>query len=140
MDRRSRSSSIRKDHVRHVTISSSSSSSRSRSHTRSRSLTSLSRSRSRSGSRRRHRRHRHPKRRRRSRSRSRSRSRKSRSHSYTKKDAASKTSFSTAYLGTNSRDPKLVASRIFIGNLPMSDVSKEDIDAIYGKYGRILGK
>jgi hypothetical protein len=144
MDRRSRSTSLRKDHIRHVTISSSSSSSRSRSRNRNRnrSRSLSSRSRSRSGSRRRSRRRRRSKKRRRSSSKSRSKSRsKSKSKSRRSRSlSSSKNELKrTGYLGTNSRDPKMVASRIFIGNLPMSDVSKEDLEAIYGRYGKILG-
>jgi hypothetical protein len=140
MDRRSRSTSLRKDHIRHVTISSSSSSSRSRSRNRNRNRSRSLSSRSRSGSRRRSRRRRRSRKRRRSSSGSRSKSRsKSKSHRSRSLSSSRNESKRTGYLGTNSRDPKMVASRIFIGNLPMSDVSKEDLEAIYGRYGKILG-
>jgi len=43
------------------------------------------------------------------------------------------------YFGTNSSDPKMIASRLFIGNLPY-DITKDDIRGIYSKYGKIIGK
>ncbi|XP_049862165.1 nuclear receptor coactivator 5 isoform X2 [Schistocerca gregaria] len=36
-------------------------------------------------------------------------------------------------------DPTTVNSRIFIGNIPPTDVSKQDIEERFGKYGPILG-
>ena len=133
-DRRSSSLSTRKEGVRHYVISSSSSSSRSRSRSRS---SSYSSGRSRSPKYRRHR-HKHSHKRYHSGSRHRSRSH-SRSHSHGQSASASAQSSEKKFFGTNSTDPKMVASRLFIGCLPY-DISKDDIRAIYGKYGNIIGK
>ena len=40
---------------------------------------------------------------------------------------------------TNSEDPKMLNSRVFIGNLPTDKVGREDLENIYKKYGKILG-
>lgn len=50
------------------------------------------------------------------------------------------TSGKVEYVGTNSKDPKMVASRIFVGNLPTSTgLKKEDVEIIFKKYGKIIG-
>jgi len=133
--RRSSSLTKRKDLVRHYVISSSSSSS-SRSRTRS---SSHSGGRSRSPKRHRSRRHKHSKKRYHSGSRKRSYSR-SRSHSHgPSASGPSSEKRPSPYFGTNSSDPKMIASRLFLGNLPY-EVSKDDIRGIFGKYGKIIGK
>lgn len=131
-DRRSSSLSRRKDLVRHYIISSSSSSS-SRSRSRS---SSHSSGRSRSPKYRRSHRHKHSHKRYHSGSRHRSRSR---SHSHGPSAAAPTLEKKPYYYGTNSTDPKMVASRLFIGSLPY-DITKDDLRAIYNKYGKIIGK
>uniref|UniRef100_A0A3P9K566 RALY RNA binding protein like n=1 Tax=Oryzias latipes TaxID=8090 RepID=A0A3P9K566_ORYLA len=40
---------------------------------------------------------------------------------------------------TNKNDPRSVNSRVFIGNLNTAVVSKADIEAIFAKYGKIVG-
>ncbi|XP_026561809.1 RNA-binding Raly-like protein isoform X2 [Pseudonaja textilis] len=40
---------------------------------------------------------------------------------------------------TNKNDPKSINSRVFIGNLNTAIVKKGDIEAIFAKYGRIVG-
>ena len=40
---------------------------------------------------------------------------------------------------TNSKDPKAVASRIFLGSLP-ADITREDVEARFSKHGKIQGK
>ena len=40
---------------------------------------------------------------------------------------------------TNSSDPKLLMSRVFIGNLPTERVSRDDLEEMFSKYGKILG-
>uniref|UniRef100_A0A914X6Q2 RRM domain-containing protein n=1 Tax=Plectus sambesii TaxID=2011161 RepID=A0A914X6Q2_9BILA len=40
---------------------------------------------------------------------------------------------------TKSNDPRLVASRIFIGNLPTDRCTKDDIQDYFGQHGEILG-
>lgn len=134
--RRSSSLSTRKDQVRHYIISSSSSSS-SRSRSRS---SSRSGGRSRSPKYHRGHRHKHSKKRYHSGSRKRSRSR-SRSHSHgpsgpsTSGQSAAKQSY---YYGTNSSDPRMIASRLFLGNLPY-EITKDDLRGIFSKYGKIIG-
>lgn len=130
--RRSLSSSARKDQVRQYVISSSSSSS-----SRSR---SSSRSSGRSRSSRRHCSHRrkHSRKHYHSGSRHRSRSR-TRSHSHGPSSSGQQSyEKKPVYFGTNSSDPKMVASRLFVGNLPY-DITKDDIRGIYSKYGNIIG-
>lgn len=41
---------------------------------------------------------------------------------------------------TKSKDPKLVASRVFIGNLPSERTSREELEEKFKQYGNILGK
>lgn len=40
---------------------------------------------------------------------------------------------------TNKNDPKSINSRVFIGNLNTAIVKKGDIEAIFAKYGKIVG-
>ena len=40
---------------------------------------------------------------------------------------------------TNSNDPKAKASRVFLGNLNTGYVTREEIENIFGRYGRITG-
>lgn len=40
---------------------------------------------------------------------------------------------------TNSTDPAAVNSRIFVGNLNTHVVSKEDVERLFKKYGKIIG-
>jgi radial spoke head protein 4A len=40
---------------------------------------------------------------------------------------------------TNSADPKLLYSRVFIGNLASDKLEREDLEKMFSKYGRILG-
>ncbi len=40
---------------------------------------------------------------------------------------------------TNSNDPKAKASRVFLGNLNTGYVTREDVEQIFGRYGRITG-
>ena len=40
---------------------------------------------------------------------------------------------------TNKNDPKSINSRVFIGNLNIAIVKKVDIEAIFSKYGKIVG-
>jgi RNA recognition motif-containing protein len=40
---------------------------------------------------------------------------------------------------TNKNDPKSINSRVFIGNLNTAIVKKVDIEAIFSKYGKIVG-
>ncbi|KAH9362124.1 hypothetical protein HPB48_002102 [Haemaphysalis longicornis] len=40
---------------------------------------------------------------------------------------------------TNSTDPAAVNSRIFVGNLNTHVVSKEDVERLFKRYGRIIG-
>jgi len=131
--RRSSSLSTRKDPVRQYIISSSSSSS-SRSRTRS-SSRSTGRSRSPKYRHRSHR-HKHSKKRYHSGSKKRSRSR-SRSHGPSASGQISDKK--TYYFGTNSTDPKMIASRLFLGSLPY-DITKDDLRGIFSKYGKIIGK
>jgi len=129
-DRRSSSLNARKDQVRHFVISSSSSStSRSRSSSRSS-------GRSRSPKYRHKRRHKHSHKRHHSGSKHRSRSR---SHGPATSGLSQTYEKKQFYYGTNSTDPKMIASRLFIGNLPY-EITKDDIRAIYSKYGKIIGK
>lgn len=39
---------------------------------------------------------------------------------------------------TNSNDPKLLMSRVFIGNLPHEKVTREELTEIFSKYGKVL--
>ncbi|ESN94806.1 hypothetical protein HELRODRAFT_193795 [Helobdella robusta] len=112
----------KRDHIRHrITISSSSSSS--------------SRSRSSGSSRSSSRGHKH---RRRSSTRSRSRNNRSRRRSGSRQ--RDKDYKKSDYIGTNSKDPKMIASRIYIGNMPTDgSVTKEDVENIFKKYGKIIG-
>ncbi|XP_048752410.2 nuclear receptor coactivator 5-like isoform X3 [Ostrea edulis] len=97
----------------------------------------LRRSRSRSKSPRRKYRSRSPRRsssriRRYSRSKSRS---KSRSRSLSKQKEKSP----GIHGSTNIQDVELMKSRVFIGNLPYEKVTKEELEAMFSKYGKILG-
>ena len=40
---------------------------------------------------------------------------------------------------TNKTDPRSLNSRVFIGNLNTLLVTKEDVEAIFSKYGKIVG-
>ncbi|XP_042196230.1 RNA-binding Raly-like protein isoform X2 [Callorhinchus milii] len=40
---------------------------------------------------------------------------------------------------TNKNDPRSINSRVFIGNLNTAIVKKSDVEAIFGKYGKIVG-
>uniref|UniRef100_A0A669CSD2 RNA-binding Raly-like protein n=1 Tax=Oreochromis niloticus TaxID=8128 RepID=A0A669CSD2_ORENI len=40
---------------------------------------------------------------------------------------------------TNKNDPRSLNSRVFIGNLNTAVVTKADIEAIFAKYGKIVG-
>ncbi|XP_026866552.2 RNA-binding protein Raly [Electrophorus electricus] len=40
---------------------------------------------------------------------------------------------------TNKNDPKSINSRVFIGNLNTTVVTKTDVETIFSKYGRVLG-
>lgn len=40
---------------------------------------------------------------------------------------------------TSSTDPKMMNSRVFIGNLPAEKVSRQSIEKMFGSFGRILG-
>ncbi|GCB70441.1 hypothetical protein scyTo_0010779 [Scyliorhinus torazame] len=40
---------------------------------------------------------------------------------------------------TNKNDPRSINSRVFIGNLNTAIVKKADIEAIFAKYGKIVG-
>ena len=40
---------------------------------------------------------------------------------------------------TNSNDPKSVNSRIFVGNLNTFTLTKDDVETIFKRYGRIIG-
>ncbi|XP_078256718.1 RNA-binding Raly-like protein isoform X3 [Rhinoraja longicauda] len=40
---------------------------------------------------------------------------------------------------TNKNDPKSINSRVFVGNLNTAIVKKADVEAIFGKYGKIVG-
>ena len=41
---------------------------------------------------------------------------------------------------TSSSDPKLLMSRVFIGKLPTDRVCRGDLEGMFSKYGKILGK
>lgn len=41
---------------------------------------------------------------------------------------------------TNSDDPRMLMSRIFIGNLPTDRVGRMEIEDKYKKYGKIIGE
>ncbi|GFX36517.1 heterogeneous nuclear ribonucleoprotein C [Trichonephila clavipes] len=40
---------------------------------------------------------------------------------------------------TNSSDPQSVQSRVFVGNLNTYVVGKEEVERIFGRYGRLIG-
>ena len=40
---------------------------------------------------------------------------------------------------TSSTDPKMMNSRVFIGNLPAEKVSRQDVEKLFRPYGKILG-
>lgn len=40
---------------------------------------------------------------------------------------------------TNSNDPKMLDSRVFIGNLPSDKVGRHDIENLFAGYGTVLG-
>lgn len=40
---------------------------------------------------------------------------------------------------TNSTDPQSINSRIFVGNLNTFVITKEDVERIFQRYGKILG-
>lgn len=40
---------------------------------------------------------------------------------------------------TSSNDPKMLDSRVFIGNLPSEKVGRQDIEKLFAAYGTILG-
>ena len=40
---------------------------------------------------------------------------------------------------TSSTDPKMMNSRVFIGNLPAEKVSRHDVETMFGSFGKILG-
>ncbi|CAL8369975.1 unnamed protein product [Boreogadus saida] len=40
---------------------------------------------------------------------------------------------------TNKNDPRSLNSRVFIGNLNTAVVTKADIEALFSKYGKIVG-
>lgn len=40
---------------------------------------------------------------------------------------------------TNIEDPAFLNARIFIGKLPSNKCSKEDLEELFGQYGKILG-
>ena len=41
---------------------------------------------------------------------------------------------------TNSDNPRLLMSRVFIGNLPTDRIQRMDVEDIFMKYGKIIGK
>jgi hypothetical protein len=41
---------------------------------------------------------------------------------------------------TNSQDPQAVNSRVFVGNLNTFQCSKTDVERMFQKYGRLVGK
>ena len=41
---------------------------------------------------------------------------------------------------TNSDDPELLRSRVFLGNLPTDKLEREEISDTFSKYGKILGR
>lgn len=40
----------------------------------------------------------------------------------------------------SSNDPKDLERRIFVGNLPTSDMEKKDLEDMFGQYGKITGQ
>ena len=40
---------------------------------------------------------------------------------------------------TSSSDPKMMNSRVFVGNLPSDKVSRQDVEKLFQSYGKILG-
>lgn len=69
----------------------------------------------------------------RSRGESRSRSSRSRSHSRQKERSPG------IHGSTNIQDLELMKARVFIGNLPFDKVTKEELENMFEKYGKILG-
>jgi RNA recognition motif-containing protein len=47
--------------------------------------------------------------------------------------------FSSQYL-VHSKDPELMANRLFIGNLPTDRLIEKEIEDIFTQYGKVLGK
>lgn len=41
---------------------------------------------------------------------------------------------------TNSQDPQAVNSRVFVGNLNTFQCSKTDVERMFQRYGRLVGK
>lgn len=41
---------------------------------------------------------------------------------------------------TRSTDPKLVACRVFVGNLPNDQLEPGEVEAIFGKHGKVIGE
>jgi len=46
---------------------------------------------------------------------------------------------STIGSNTSSNDPKMLDSRVFIGNLPSEKVNRKMIEEMFSEYGKILG-
>lgn len=40
---------------------------------------------------------------------------------------------------TSSKDPKMLHSRVFIGNLASDEVSRQDVETLFTSYGKVLG-
>ena len=40
---------------------------------------------------------------------------------------------------TSSNDPKMLNSRVFIGNLASDKVSRQDIESLFSRFGKVLG-
>ena len=40
---------------------------------------------------------------------------------------------------TSSNDPKMLDSRVFIGNLPSDKVGRQDIEKLFNAFGKVLG-
>lgn len=40
---------------------------------------------------------------------------------------------------TSSNDPKMLNSRVFIGNLASEDVGRHDVETLFSTYGKVLG-
>lgn len=40
---------------------------------------------------------------------------------------------------TSSNDPKMLNSRVFIGNLPSEKVNRSEVEAMFAEYGTVLG-
>lgn len=41
---------------------------------------------------------------------------------------------------TNNNDPKFLKSRVFIGHLPDRKIDRKELEVMFSKYGKILGK